>query len=244
MTWQGQSGNASFPGTTILQGIQREAANVTYSPDASAPIGGADVGVVVIGETPYAEFLGDVGVNGHTLDISAADRANIDTVCAAVKTCVVLDVAGRPQIITDELPKADAFVMSWLPGSEGAGVADVLFGKRAFTGKLPVTWPRSAAQEPINVGDAAYVGMFSVLPTLQGAGLGRVLLEACEARARAMRRKWLRLTVITIRGELIAWYERRGFRDTGHREPFPYGNPRFGLPTREDLEFEVLEKPL
>ena len=95
-----------------------------------------------------------------------------------------------------------------------------------------------------DLGDAAYVGMFSVLPTLQGAGLGRVLLEACEARARALRRPCLRLTVITIRQELIAWYERRGFRDTGHREPFPYGNPRFGLPTREDLEFEVMEKPL
>ncbi|TVT03255.1 beta-glucosidase [Amycolatopsis bartoniae] len=159
VTWQGQSGNTSFPGTTILQGIQQVAKNVTYSADASAPTAGADVGVVVIGETPYAEGVGDVG-NGHTLNISDADRANIDKVCGAIKTCVVLDVAGRPQIVTDELGKMDAFVMSWLPGSEGAGVADVLFGKKAFTGKLPVTWPRSEAQEPINVGDRDYDPLF------------------------------------------------------------------------------------
>jgi beta-glucosidase len=73
---------------------------------------------------------------------------------------VVLDVAGRTQIVTDELSKMDAFVMSWLPGSEGAGVSDVLFGKRPFTGKLPVSWPRSADQEPINVGDRPYNPLF------------------------------------------------------------------------------------
>ncbi|KAA9165657.1 beta-glucosidase [Amycolatopsis acidicola] len=158
VTWQGQSGN-TIPGTTILQGIQQVAKNVTYSADASAPTAGSDVGVVVIGETPYAEGVGDVG-NGHTLNISDADRANIDKVCGAIKTCVVLDVAGRPQIVTDELSKMDAFVMSWLPGSEGAGVADVLFGKKQFTGKLSVTWPRSEAQEPINIGDKNYDPLF------------------------------------------------------------------------------------
>ena len=160
VTWQGQSGS-TIPGTTILQGIRQNAPQATYSADASAPTDGYDVGIVVIGETPYAEGVGDVGNGGRTLDISATDRANIDRVCAAISTCVVLDVAGRPQIVTDELPKTDAFVMSWLPGSEGAGVSDVLFGKRAFTGKLPVTWPRSEAQEPINVGDKVYDPLFA-----------------------------------------------------------------------------------
>jgi beta-glucosidase len=159
VTWQGGSG-AIIPGTTILQGIRQNAPNATYSADASAPFGDSDVGIVVIGETPYAEGVGDVGNNGHTLNISAADRANIDKVCGAIKTCVVLDVAGRPQIITDELSKMDAFVMSWLPGSEGAGVSDVLFGKRPFTGRLPVSWPRSEAQEPINIGDRDYDPLF------------------------------------------------------------------------------------
>ena len=159
VTWQGQSGNGHFPGTTILQGIQGYASRVTYSADASAPMSGHDVGVVVVGETPYAEGVGDVG-NGHTLELSAADRATIDRVCAAIRTCVVLDVAGRPQIVTAELSTMDAFVMSWLPGSEGAGVADVLFGKRPFTGRLPVSWPRSESQEPINVGDRPYDPLF------------------------------------------------------------------------------------
>nr|WP_030275476.1 glycoside hydrolase family 3 N-terminal domain-containing protein [Streptomyces sp. NRRL B-24484] len=158
VTWQGQSGN-TIPGTTILQGIRQYAPDAAYSRDASAPADGYDVGVVVVGETPYAEGMGDVG-NGHTLNLSDTDRTNVDRVCAAVPTCVVLDVAGRPQIVTGELPKADAFVMSWLPGSEGGGVADVLFGKRGFTGKLPVSWPRSEAQEPVNTGDAHYDPLF------------------------------------------------------------------------------------
>ncbi len=159
VTWQGQSGNTSFPGTTILQGIRQNASRVTYSADASAPTAGNDVGVVVIGETPYAEGIGDVG-NGHTMDICAADRANIDKVCSSIRTCVVLDVAGRTQIVTDELSKMDAFVMSWLPGTEGNGVSDVLFGRRPFTGKLPVSWPRAESQEPINVGDHPYDPLF------------------------------------------------------------------------------------
>jgi beta-glucosidase len=161
VSWQGQSGNTAFPGTTVLQGIQQSAKDVTYSADAGASTAGYDVGVVVIGETtPYAEGVGDVGVGGHTLNLSAADKANIDRVCSAIKTCVVLDVAGRTQIVTDQLPKTDAFVMSWLPGSEGEGVADVLFGKHRFTGKLPVTWPRNEDQEPINIGDKDYAPLF------------------------------------------------------------------------------------
>ncbi|TDC54746.1 glycoside hydrolase family 3 protein [Actinomadura sp. KC345] len=158
VTWQGQSGDI-IPGTTILEGIEQYSRNVTYSEDASAPTSGSDVGVVVVGETPYAEGVGDVG-NGHTLNLSDADKANIDKVCGAIETCVVVDVAGRPQIVTDRLPEMDAFVMSWLPGSEGAGVADVLFGKRPFTGRLPVTWPRSEDQEPINIGDRDYDPLF------------------------------------------------------------------------------------
>ncbi|WP_243708332.1 glycoside hydrolase family 3 N-terminal domain-containing protein [Actinomadura sp. GC306] len=158
VTWQGQSGDI-IPGTTILDGIRQYSRNVTYSEDASAPTSGSDVGVVVVGETPYAEGVGDVG-NGHTLNLSDADKANIDKVCGAIETCVVLDVAGRPQIVTDRLSKMDAFVMSWLPGSEGAGVADVLFGERPFQGRLPVTWPRSEDQEPINVGDRKYDPLF------------------------------------------------------------------------------------
>ncbi|MFC9284043.1 glycoside hydrolase family 3 N-terminal domain-containing protein [Streptomyces collinus] len=157
VTWQGSSGNTT-PGTTILQGMREAGGKVTYSKDASAPTAGYDVGVVVVGETPYAEGVGDVG-NGHDLTLSAADQAAVDKVCAAMK-CAVLIVSGRPQLIGDRLGRIDALVASWLPGTEGGGVADVLYGSRPFTGQLPVTWPRSTAQLPINVGDSAYDPQF------------------------------------------------------------------------------------
>ena len=166
--WQGRSG-ASIPGTTILQGIREVAprARVTYSADASAPTAGSDVGVVVVGETPYAEGFGDVGgptcgwctppqAEQKSLTLQPADKAVVDKVCSAVAECVVLIVSGRPQVITDQLGEIDGLVASWLPGSEGAGVADVLFGRRPFTGRLPVTWPASVDQVPINVGDPVY----------------------------------------------------------------------------------------
>ncbi|MFE7628685.1 glycoside hydrolase family 3 N-terminal domain-containing protein [Streptomyces sp. NPDC057509] len=157
VSWQGSSGDIT-PGTTILSAMKKDAASVTYSKDASADTAGHDVGVVVVGETPYAEGVGDVG-NGHDLELSAADKAAVDKVCAAMK-CAVLIVSGRPQLIGDRLGDIDALVASWLPGTEGDGVADVLFGKRAFTGQLPMTWPKSESQLPINVGDAAYDPQF------------------------------------------------------------------------------------
>ncbi|MFF4056853.1 glycoside hydrolase family 3 N-terminal domain-containing protein [Streptomyces sp. NPDC001668] len=157
VTWQGSSGDIT-PGTTILEAMRANSPTLTYSKDASAPTGGYDVGVVVVGETPYAEGVGDVG-NGHDLELSAADRAAVDKVCAAMK-CAVLIVSGRPQLIGDRLGGIDALVASWLPGTEGDGVADVLYGRRPFTGRLPVTWPKSQAQLPINVGDPAYDPQF------------------------------------------------------------------------------------
>lgn len=158
ISWQGGSGDIT-PGTSILEGIQAADASVTYSKDASAPVGDAQVGVVVVGETPYAEGQGDVGNNAKSLSLSAADRAAIDTVCGALP-CAVLVVSGRPQLVTDKLGAIDALVASWLPGTEGAGVADVLFGSRPFTGRLPVTWPATADQVPVNVGDDTYAPMY------------------------------------------------------------------------------------
>jgi beta-glucosidase len=166
LDWQGRSG-ATIPGTTILQGIRQADPQAVFSPDASAPFTGSDVGVVVVGETPYAEGLGDVGAPGcswcappqnepKSLTLQPADRAVVSRVCSALPKCVVLLVSGRPQIVTGQLGSIDALVASWLPGSEGAGVADVLFGRVPFTGRLPVTWPATAAQVPINVGDAHY----------------------------------------------------------------------------------------
>jgi beta-glucosidase len=189
VTWQGASGDIT-PGTTILEAMRRKSPALTYSKDASAPTGGYDVGVVVVGETPYAEGVGDVG-NGHDLELSAADRAAVDKVCAAMK-CAVLIVSGRPQLIGDRLGGIDALVASWLPGTEGDGVADVLYGRRAFTGRLPVTWPRSEAQLPINVGDPTYDPQFPYgwgLTTLTKAPEGgAVTLRALGIAATAAER--------------------------------------------------------
>jgi ribosomal protein S18 acetylase RimI-like enzyme len=92
---------------------------------------------------------------------------------------------------------------------------------------------------------AGYFGMFSVKPGLQNAGIGKAVLAEAE---RIAREDWslaaMRMTVIDIRDELIAWYERRGYRRTGITKPFPYGDARFGIPKRDDLRFEILEKVL
>jgi len=92
---------------------------------------------------------------------------------------------------------------------------------------------------------AGYFGMFSVRPTLQNGGIGKALLAEAE---RIARHDWrlpsMRMTVIDVREELIAWYERRGYARTGIKKPFPATDPRFGIPLRTDLRFEVLEKSL
>ncbi|MEU0781937.1 GNAT family N-acetyltransferase [Streptomyces sp. NPDC006173] len=94
-------------------------------------------------------------------------------------------------------------------------------------------------------GDHAYFGMFAVSPALQGGGLGKVIIAEAE---RTARETWgvteMHMTVISVREDLIAWYERRGYRRTGRTTPFPYGDERFGVPQRDDLCFELLVKPL
>ncbi|MGV9643758.1 GNAT family N-acetyltransferase [Streptomyces sp. NPDC003514] len=94
-------------------------------------------------------------------------------------------------------------------------------------------------------GTYAYFGMFAVSPELQGAGLGKVIIAEAERQARLT---WgvteMHMTVISVREELIAWYERRGYRRTGRMTPFPYGDERFGVPRRDDLRFELLVKEL
>ncbi|MEU3954697.1 GNAT family N-acetyltransferase [Streptomyces achromogenes] len=94
-------------------------------------------------------------------------------------------------------------------------------------------------------GDHAYFGMFAVSPALQGGGVGKAVLAEAERRCR---QTWgvgeMHMTVISVRADLIAWYERRGYRRTGRTSPFPYGDERFGIPLRADLEFELLVKKL
>ena len=169
VTWQGKTG-ATVPGTTIKQAMESvvTASRVSYALDGSATTG-ANVGVAVIGETPYSEGCGDIpSPQGGTSCISrptslSLDAADVQVVQkmknAGLKTVVVL-VTGRPLIIDAIASIADAIVVAWLPGSEGAGVTDVLFGGTHPTGKLPRTWPSSMSQIPINYGDANYSPLY------------------------------------------------------------------------------------
>jgi beta-glucosidase len=158
ITFQGGSGPTTT-GTTVLAGLRAaagKATEVTYSKDGSGAEG-ADVSVVVVGETPYAEFGGD----RTDLSLDAEDLATIARVKRSNAPLVVVLVSGRPLILGDALAQSDAVVAAWLPGTEGQGVADVLFGDHSPTGKLPYSWPRSMDQLPINVGDARYDPLFA-----------------------------------------------------------------------------------
>jgi beta-glucosidase len=161
ISWQGGSGDTTA-GTSIAEGIREVApdATVTVSPGATEPIRADQTGVGVGGGRPYAEGQGDVGNNGSSLSLTDADQAVVEQVCSVTESCVVLVVSGRPQLLGDVVGLADAVVASSLPGSEGAGVADVLFGDLPFAGRLPVTWAASADQVPINVGDADYEPLY------------------------------------------------------------------------------------
>jgi beta-glucosidase len=166
--WQGMSG-AVTTGTTVRQALEAVVpGHVSYALDGSAT-SGATVGIAVIGETPYAEGCGDIPnplniglcVNRpRTLDVDAADLQVIARMKKAGLKVVVVLVAGRPMIIDALVDWADAIVVAWLPGTEGAGITDVLFGDVHPTGKLPRSWPRSMAQIPINQGDANYDPLF------------------------------------------------------------------------------------
>ncbi len=157
ISWQGSSGDITY-GTTILQAIHLatgSSARVTYSLDGSGAAG-SDVAVAVIGERPYAEGAGD----RSDLSLDSEDRSVIANLTNEGVPIVCVLVSGRPMIITQELQDCEAFIAAWLPGSEGTGVADVLFGDYAPTGKLSHSWPRDMNQIPINLGDADYNPLF------------------------------------------------------------------------------------
>ncbi|MEO7841435.1 MAG: glycoside hydrolase family 3 N-terminal domain-containing protein [Anaerolineales bacterium] len=157
ISWQGASGNTSV-GTTLLQAIQAAVGPLVTIQNVGTRTKGnysGDIGIVAIGETPYAEGRGD----SSTLALSGSNAAHVTDICSRVTQCVVILFSGRPLIINTQLDQADAFVAAWLPGTEGAGITDVLFGDFSFTGKLPVTWPNAVTQEPINSGDGQ-TGLF------------------------------------------------------------------------------------
>ncbi|CAA7394741.1 unnamed protein product [Spirodela intermedia] len=161
ITWQGLSGNNHTLGTTILAGVKEAvdpATDVVYSENPAADFvknGGFSFAVAVVGEHPYAEGQGD----STNLTLAYPGPETIRCVCEHVK-CVVVVVSGRPVMVEPYLAGVDALVAAWLPGTEGAGVADLLFGGHGFSGKLAHTWFRSVDQLPMNVGDPHYDPLF------------------------------------------------------------------------------------
>ncbi|MFA7227941.1 MAG: glycoside hydrolase family 3 C-terminal domain-containing protein, partial [Melioribacteraceae bacterium] len=158
ISWQGSEGNIT-QGTTILQAIKKAVApstQVSYSIDGTGAAG-YDFGIVVIGEKPYAEGSGD----RSDLNLSAPDLAIISRLKGAGIPFVTILISGRPMILGNALNDANAFIAAWLPGTEGDGVADLLFGDFKPTGKLPHSWPRSMSQIPVNYGDSNYDPLFA-----------------------------------------------------------------------------------
>jgi beta-glucosidase len=188
LSWQG-TGNTreNFPGaTTIFEGV-RDAVTAQGGTAMLSPEGGfflkPDVAVVVIGETPYAEFQGDLKTSLEYQPGDKSDLALIKRLKAEGVPVVTVFLSGRPLWTNPEINASDAFVAAWLPGSEGEGVADVLIGDKAgkprhdFSGKLSFSWPRTAVQFTNNVGKTPYNPQFAFgygLSYARPAAVGRL----------------------------------------------------------------------
>ena len=155
--WQGGSGDITT-GTTILDAFKSavvDSNSIYYSKDGS-DLSHSDVVVVVVGEKPYSEGVGD----RDSLHLSDEDLKLLKKVKNSNLPHVVILVSGRPMIINEVIDDCDAFIAAWLPGTEGAGISDVMFGDFDFTGSLSMTWPKSMKQIPINYGDTNYDPLF------------------------------------------------------------------------------------
>ncbi|KAM0937158.1 putative glucan 1,3-beta-glucosidase [Dioscorea sansibarensis] len=161
ITWQGKSGNTLTTGNTILDAIKsavKPTTKVIYSENPKTTFinkSKASYAIVVVGEYPYAEGTGD----NTNLTIPEPGLSTMKNVCNSIK-CVVVIISGRPLVIEPYVHMIDAVIAAWLPGTEGQGVTDVLFGDYGFSGKLSRTWFKSVDQLPLNIGDAHYEPLF------------------------------------------------------------------------------------
>jgi len=161
--WQGAPG-AITPGSTLLQGVAETVApdtEVVYRPEGDFEGVHGDVAIVVVGESPYCEGEGD----SDDLSLSADDVALVRRARPHCDVLVLVIYSGRPLIIGDILDSCDAIVAAWLPGTEAQGIADVLFGKLPFTGRLPYTWPAHMGQVRAPNGSAPLFGLSYGLST-------------------------------------------------------------------------------
>ncbi|XP_052193000.1 uncharacterized protein LOC127801699 isoform X2 [Diospyros lotus] len=195
ITWQGFSGNNYTSGTTILDAISStvdkntEVIHVENPSSDYVMSGKFSYAIVVVGEYPYAESAGD----NPSLTIADPGPTVISNVCGVV-TCVVVIISGRPLVIEPYMSSIGALVAAWLPGTEGQGVTDVLFGDYEFTGKLSRTWFKSVDQLPMNVGDSHYDPLFPF-----GFGLTTNLTRASSIAADTNGgRPYLLITIINL----------------------------------------------
>jgi beta-glucosidase len=165
LSWQGaDNGPKDFPGaTSIYQGlkaqIEEAGGHAQFSPEGESAQK-ADVAIVVFGETPYAEFMGDQSDVALHHDNEKSVELIKNLKARGIPVVAIL-LSGRPLYVNPQINAADAFVAAWLPGSEGEGIADVLTGKHDFTGKLSFSWPKRPDHTPLNVGDAGYDPQFA-----------------------------------------------------------------------------------
>lgn len=193
LTWQGNDNtNRDFgSATTILSGIKTVAKNVTFDPNCDNISKDAfDVAVVVIGEKPYAEFKGDIegGMSMEHAENYPEDIVLLKKIKAAGIPVVTVLLSGRPLCVNKELNCSGAFIAAWLPGSEGEGIADLLFktddgkNKYDFSGKLSFSWPKRPCQATVNKGDAVYDPLFPIGYGLTYAGKDTVIDSVSEFR--------------------------------------------------------------
>jgi beta-glucosidase len=152
--WQGKLGDIT-EGTTIWEGIQEQAsASLNIRKDSSI----YDAAIVIVGEDPYTEMLGD----SDQLFLSDTDKVTIAEVQALDIPYVVVLITGRPLIVSEDIDNSNAFMVAWLPGSEGDGVSDVLFGDAPANGTLSFSWPRSMENIPVNFDQENYDPLFKI----------------------------------------------------------------------------------
>lgn len=180
ISWQGSSG-AITEGTTILEGLQQRSNGLQIIHDPQdAGRQDADVALVVIGEKPYAEGSGD----DSDLHLDETDVGMIRSIKARGIPTIVLLLSGRPMIVDNLLHSADILIAGWLPGTEGEGISDILFGDFEPSGRLPHSWPRSMTQVPINWGDADYSPLYpynhGILTTADRGSDAAMIFQSAE----------------------------------------------------------------
>ncbi|XP_057515879.1 uncharacterized protein LOC130797329 isoform X2 [Amaranthus tricolor] len=194
INWQGFTDNNSTRGTTILSAVKSAIdpnTELVYQENPSGEFvksNNFNYAIVVVGEPPYAETAGD----SENLTLADPGPTVINNVCGAVR-CVVVIISGRPLVIEPYMNTIDALVAAWLPGTEGQGVADVLFGDHEFTGKLARTWFKTVDQLPMNKDDPHYDPLFPL-----GFGLNTVSLVTRSVSAAEDKRPCILMLIVTL----------------------------------------------